>query len=159
MIVASDASPINYLVLIGAEHVLQLLFGEIVIPPAVERELTHRNTPAVVKTWMAQPPQWLRVQAPSTVRADLDLDAGEVEAISLSLELHAEALLIDDRKGSLAATRQGLNTVGTITVLEFAARKGLLSLDDAFARLLKTNFRVAPRLIVEAVERSRSHPA
>ena len=34
MIVVSDTSPLNYLILIGHEDVLPILFGEIVAPPA-----------------------------------------------------------------------------------------------------------------------------
>jgi len=158
MIVVSDASPINYLVLIGADHVLPVLFGGIIVPPAVHSELLHINAPAGVKAWMARPPEWFSVQAPSAVGSELDLDAGEREAISLSLELDADAILVDDRKGSLAANLRGLKTIGTISVLEFGAQRGLLLLEDAFARLLKTNFRIAPRLIAEALDRNRSHP-
>ena len=35
MIVLSDTSPINYLVLIGHIDILPTLFGQVVVPPAV----------------------------------------------------------------------------------------------------------------------------
>ena len=35
MIVVSDTSPLNYLVLIGADHVLPSLFGQVMAPPEV----------------------------------------------------------------------------------------------------------------------------
>ena len=35
MIVLSDTSPINYLILIGHIDILPTLFGQIVVPPAV----------------------------------------------------------------------------------------------------------------------------
>jgi predicted nucleic acid-binding protein len=58
----------------------------------------------------------------------------------------------------LEAERRGLKTISTITILETAAGRGLLSLEEAFRRLLKTNFRVAPRLLAEALERHRQRP-
>ncbi len=39
MIVVSDTSPLNYLVLIGADHVLPILFGRVVAPPVVLSEM------------------------------------------------------------------------------------------------------------------------
>ena len=35
MIVVSDTSPLNYLVLLGVEQVLPKLFGEVLVQPAV----------------------------------------------------------------------------------------------------------------------------
>jgi predicted nucleic acid-binding protein len=39
MIVIADTSPLNYLVLIGEAEVLRRLYGQVVIPEAVLREL------------------------------------------------------------------------------------------------------------------------
>ncbi len=68
MIVVSDTSPINYLVLIEADHVLPVLFGKVVAPPAVISELQHQKTPAKVSAWAASPPAWLEIRA-GAVRA------------------------------------------------------------------------------------------
>jgi predicted nucleic acid-binding protein len=65
MIVVSDTSPLNYLVLIGAIDVLPELFQEVRVPPAAMRELTHDRTPEAVKVWAASPPDWLLITAPS----------------------------------------------------------------------------------------------
>ena len=156
MIVVSDTSPLNYLVLLGVEHVLPQLFGEVYIPPAVLTELSRRETPDAVRNFVSQPPDWLQVRSPTTVNADLDLDPGETEAISLSLELRADALLIDDRKGRNASAALGLTTVGTLTVLEAAASKGLLQLPETVAKLQKTNFRASASLLDEALKRDEA---
>lgn len=42
MIVVSDTSPLNYLVLIGQEKLLQTLFGEVVIPQAFSMNCAAR---------------------------------------------------------------------------------------------------------------------
>jgi predicted nucleic acid-binding protein len=45
MVVIADTSPLNYLILVGHADVLPELYGEVVIPPAVLRELQHFNAP------------------------------------------------------------------------------------------------------------------
>ena len=45
MIVIADASPLNYLVLIGQAEILARHYGQVVIPLAVLRELQHPETP------------------------------------------------------------------------------------------------------------------
>ncbi len=49
MIIVSDTSPLNYLVLVSYVEVLPQLFGQIIIPQAVFDELSHAKTPAPVK--------------------------------------------------------------------------------------------------------------
>jgi len=61
MIVVSDTSPLNYLVLVGAIDVLPKLFGEVYVPLAVIQELQHPRTPVPVKQWAQSPPDWLRI--------------------------------------------------------------------------------------------------
>ena len=51
MIVVSDTSCITNLITIGAVDLLSSLFGEVIIPPAVERELrrTHPTVPGFIQ--------------------------------------------------------------------------------------------------------------
>src|SRR5258705_7980536 len=60
-LIVSDASPLNYLVLIEAVEILPSLFASITIPAAVKEELSHPNAPSAVKSWIASPPFWLRI--------------------------------------------------------------------------------------------------
>jgi len=159
MIVVSDTSPLNYLVLIGAEHILPKLFGELLIPPAVQAELMRAGTPTKVKAWAAHAPAWFCIQRPAQIVTGLDLDSGETEAISLALEVGADAILIDDRKGRSMASRHGLTLIGTISVLEMAARRGLVTLPEVFDQLRQTNFRASPQLLADALERSGNQSA
>jgi predicted nucleic acid-binding protein len=46
MIVVADASPLNYLVLIEQIGLLPTLYGSVLIPEAVHRELQRPGTPA-----------------------------------------------------------------------------------------------------------------
>src|SRR5215470_19877607 len=64
MLVVSDTSPINYLVLMRQETLLPTLYERVVIPPAVHEELQRSQTPEEVRQWIAHPPVWLSVQRP-----------------------------------------------------------------------------------------------
>jgi predicted nucleic acid-binding protein len=54
MIVVADTGPIHYLILCGHIALLHDLYGQVVIPEAVGRELTHPAAPAAVRSWMAE---------------------------------------------------------------------------------------------------------
>ena len=155
-VVVSDTSPLHYLILCGAESILPSLFRQVVIPPTVFRELQQPNTPPPVRQWAASLPTWVAVQSPKTVNLKLDVDAGELEAICLAQEIHADAVLMDDRAGRNAAIHCGLAVVGTIGLLEQAAARGLIELPTALARLRQTNARLDPELIHAALARDQA---
>jgi predicted nucleic acid-binding protein len=79
-LVVSDTSPLNYLVLIEAVHLLPKLVSGVLIPPTVAAELAHPRTPAVVRQWISNPPPWLEIVAPMNVDPSLDLDRGEAQS-------------------------------------------------------------------------------
>lgn len=86
MIVVSDTSPLNYLILIGKIGVLPDLLGEVIIPRAVFLELKAEQTPGAVKKWVSSTPEWLTIREDSLV-SDIrlgHLGAGEREAIQLA---------------------------------------------------------------------------
>ena len=43
MIVVSDTTPINYLVLVGKQDILPLLFGQVIVPEAVLEAAAERG--------------------------------------------------------------------------------------------------------------------
>jgi predicted nucleic acid-binding protein len=119
VIVVADASPLRYLILIEHVHVLPALFGEVIVPPVVVAELTNEQTPQEVRRWLADKPEWLRVQTPRETLPQLsgEIDEGEREAIALAVELRADALLIDDRHARRHAEALTCPAVGTLGVL------------------------------------------
>jgi predicted nucleic acid-binding protein len=148
MIVVSDTSPINYLILIEFQHLLPTLFERVLIPEAVQRELRAGGTLEPVRQFVDAAPAWLEVRSVPNVPATLThLDAGEGEAIALGLAVGAEVILLDERKGRQAAKEQGRTVSGMLGVIGLAAERKLVSLEDAIDRLQKTNFRVSPRLL------------
>src|ERR1017187_2164118 len=121
MIVVSDTSPITALLAVEKAELLKQLFGEVVIPNAVETEL--RRTHPVL-------PAWLRVQLlQNSAKANLyarSVDGGEAEAIALAEELHADHPLIDERKGRRLTQQHGVPVVGLLGVILLARRAGLI---------------------------------
>ena len=81
VIVVSDTSPLNYLLLINAIHVLPDLFDEVYVPAAVMGEMQQPRTPEPVKLWAQSPPVWLKVRtAAPIVLQPARLGPGEAEA-------------------------------------------------------------------------------
>ncbi len=62
-VVVADATPLHYLILIGAVNVLPRIFEKIHAPMEVRDELSCEAAPPPVRTWMQQPPHWLEVLA------------------------------------------------------------------------------------------------
>jgi predicted nucleic acid-binding protein len=153
MIVISDTSPLNYLVQIGLVDLLPALYQAIVVPTAVASELRDGGAPTPVRAFMAAPPPWLTVRPVSSVDPSIGLGRGENEAISLALEIGADRILVDDRVARRAARDRGLSAVGTLTVLDNAAERNLVSFPQAVGRLRTTNFRMPEAVVAELLRR------
>jgi predicted nucleic acid-binding protein len=147
MIVVSDTSPINYLVLIELQGLLPKLFDRVLIPEAVHRELRSDAAPDPIKRFLVGAPDWLDVRpSPEIDPGLLQLDSGEREVIALALSAGADLVLLDERKGRQAARQRGIRVSGTLGVIRLAADQGLITLTDALDRVEKTNFRATPKL-------------
>ncbi len=130
MIVVSDTSPINNLAAIHQLHLLQQLYGTILIPEAVYRELTDPDFP-VAGAVEVQTSDWIQTCAVGNrtlVEAlSNELDIGEAEAIALAVEIQADQVLIDERRGRVIATRFNLHYTGILGVLVEAKSRGLIA--------------------------------
>lgn len=156
MIVVSDTSPLNYLVLIGQVDLLPTLFGRVVVPPAVLRELQHSGAPDIVRSWASHPPCWIESQAPIAQPRFEELGEGENEAIALAVQIGAELLLIDERLATTVAHSLGLKATGTLGVLDWAAERGLIELPAVVQRLRQTSFRCSDSLYAGLLRRDAS---
>jgi predicted nucleic acid-binding protein len=152
MLVVADSSPLIVLVNIEQIAVLPTLFRQVVIPPQVAAELAHPNRPELVRELFANRPPWLLERAPAAIEPIPALHAGELAAISLAQELKADLLLIDEMLGRKAAADRQIPFTGTIGVIELAAERGLLDLQDAFARVKRTDFWIAHDLLDERLK-------
>ena len=150
MIVVSDTTPLNDLIFTESVHVLPVLFGRVYAPSAVSVELSHAKSPDPVRAFADSPPEWLTVQDPSRIDLSQKLGNGEAAAIASAEELRADWVLMDERKGSREAHNRGLRVVGTLTLLEEAAAKGLLDDERTRDRLVNgTTFYVADEVLRE----------
>ena len=148
MIVISDTSVVSNLVSIDRLDILPRLYGAVIIPTAVKKELQLYDAPINA----ASSTGWLRTESIKAIdwydELSARLDAGEAEAIVLAKELGADALLIDERKGRKIAVEQGLPVIGLLGVLIAAKNKGIVEgVKPLVDRMMNENgFRVSPNL-------------
>jgi predicted nucleic acid-binding protein len=157
-VVVADTSPILYLHLIGEIQVLPALFGEIHLPAAVYSELCHSAAPPALREWALAKPVWLPIAA-AAVLSDPEtalLDDGERAAIALAESIHADLLLMDERKGARVSLRKGFEVTRTLGILDLAARRGLIDIADCFERLKATNFRYRTEMLESLLARYRA---
>ena len=160
-LIIADTGPINYLVLIGNIDLLPVLFEKVILPSAVQAELTDPDVPPSVRNWIADPPAWIDVHATPSRQSGLlsveGLDEGEAAAIALAISLDADLLLMDDRKGVSVARAKGLRVTGTLGILDLAAQRGLVSFPQAVERLRQTTFRI-PEALLDSLMKKHPQP-
>lgn len=104
MSVVSDTTPLNYLVLIGQQHLLHELYGRVLIPEAVHEEMQRASTRVKVHAFISNPFGCLEVHAVPAADSTLNLGAGEREAVTLAQTLRADMLLLTTVKPSVLRT-------------------------------------------------------
>jgi hypothetical protein len=106
-----------------------MLYRQVLIPDAVFEELTDSKRDLRPAIDLASMP-WLTVAAATnqsrTEELLENLDAGEAQAIVLAIELQADLLLVDERRGRRTAAAAGLTIMGLIGVVARAKRAGLI---------------------------------
>ncbi len=153
MIIVSDTSVITNLLQIGKIEILPAIFGKILVPVAVWDELAilEPQRRALLRF------DWLEIkQAKDRQQVTLlceTLDLGESEAIVLAIEIHADYLLMDERKGREKAKNLGIQVTGLLGVLFQAKAIGIFpSIKPIMDELLtKTGFRLHKSLYEEAL--------
>lgn len=155
MLVVSDATPLNILIRLGHVEVLPALFERVAVPSSVVEEMSRSATPAVVRAWTANPPDWISIHVRDTADSPTSLrHQGERDAIALAQQIAADAILLDDEKPRAQAKRLGLRVVGTVGILEVAADRGLLEdLAGVHVRLRATDFRIADAVLANSLAR------
>jgi len=124
----SNTSPVLYLHLTGHLDLLAQLYGEVVVPSAVEDELRAGAERGVAVPDIAAIP-WCRamsVASSESIPLVIDLGRGEAEVIALGLENPGSRLVLDDTLARRIARLQNLSFTGTLGVLVKAKQRGLL---------------------------------
>ena len=158
MIVVSDTSPLSGLAIVGKLSLLQALYGQIVIPEAVASELRRggQDEPRIAQALALS---WVEIKPPTNhplideLQTIYKLDKGESEAITLALEINADALLIDERLGRREASRLGLSITGMLGVLLAAKKQNLVSAVRPIVDVLmkEAGFRISRQLYREVM--------
>lgn len=158
MLIVSDTSPITNLIKIGQLDILEKLFNTVVITYKVYNELLNYEN----QKHEIEKRKWILIERISNhdkvKELEIQLDAGEAEAIVLAQELEADTLVIDERKGRKIAEGYGLKIIGLLGILIIAKKQGYI---EAIKPLLdelikKVGFRVSEalyyRVLMEAEE-------
>ena len=156
-IIIADASPLIALATVEQLDLLQKLYGSVIIPQGVERELClDSDLPGSRRLKQAIDAGWLKVNRSSLPDEALQqllqiLDAGESEAILLSESLSSKQslrfLLIDERKGRIIAQKRGIRIAGTGAILIAAKNKGHIdSVRNILDAMQDTGYRLSNAL-------------
>jgi predicted nucleic acid-binding protein len=130
----ADAGPIIHLSWIGQLGLFSALFEEVLVPPAVQHEVTRAgpHVPGIEAIRTAFTAGSLHVQpvkdsvAVDELQRAIGLDRGESEAIVLLREAGSDVLLIDERRARAYAEREILPVTGTIGILLRARDRSLI---------------------------------
>ena len=159
LIVVSNSSVIIALARICRLDLLEKLFGKIIVPKAVWREVTVGGKPGHEKVLRAG---FIRVEEVHDRRLTMLLkelvDDGEAEAITLALEVDANVLLVDDRDARSMAKKLGLQVMGTLGVLALAKHRGLIpEVKPIVEELIESGFWISKRILEEFLRELGEH--
>jgi predicted nucleic acid-binding protein len=120
VIIISDTSVVSNLILIDHLHILYDLFGEIIIPTAVKKEILRLEEYGIDLSKFHNS-KWIKTKDPINKEMEKNLleslDAGESAAITLAYELNADYLAIDERAGRRTAKSLGIQIIGLVGIL------------------------------------------
>jgi len=161
MIIVADTTPLISLMKVGHLNLIHDLFGEILIPEAVYRELVD-NTKFLNESKQIMESPYIKkaeVENPKAVellRRSSGLDAGESEAIILSDSIKASLLLMDEIKGRQVARQMGIQLMGTIGILLTAYQEKILTKEeilDCIDTLKTTGRHISNELYAQLIQK------
>ena len=127
-IIVCNSSPIINLCNVGLLSLFKSLYGQVIIPNAVFKELTVKGSghkhDGLIRSFVDA--KILRLKTPHNAELiallGKDLDEGESEVIALALELKADVVLIDEMDARDVAGSYNLHITGFIGMLLKAQR-------------------------------------
>lgn len=128
MTVVSNSSPLIILYKCNQLGLLQQFFGGVMIPQAVYDEVVHQakdreQSAAISGCDFIE----VRAIAATALGFSRKLDRGEQEALALTTELHADFLLLDDKRAQKEAAVLNLPYIPTFALFVKAAQVGIIS--------------------------------
>ncbi len=163
-VVVSDAGPIIHLDELDCLDVLSD-FAEVLIPPIVWEEIEHHRPTALMTTSVVLREMSVSAEAPETLESLtrlFTLHRGELQALQLAMEQHADLILTDDTAARLAANSMGIPMHGTLGLLVRAFRRSQKSRAEV-VRLLQliptqSTLHIKRTLLDELIHLTQSEP-
>ena len=162
MKIVSNSTPLIALSRINKLELLHSIFGSILIPNAVFDEVVLEGVGKAGVMEVANAPWIIKMEVQNLLAVSMlqmDLDAGEAEAVVLAKELGADFLLLDEKKARRVARNLEIKHMGTVGILGLAATKGLISnIDSIFDKLEQNGFRFTEDVrnkVKEEIEHSK----
>ncbi len=131
MKVVIDTSPLISFAVLDLLGVLEKLFPSTFVPQAVYREIEAGGNKGDKREYIEyiEILKFVKDRVSHPVEKKLlhpKLGKGETEAITLSLRLKADILLLDDKKARTTAESHGIKCIGTLGMLTLAKKKGFI---------------------------------
>ncbi len=157
----ANSTPLIYLAKVGKIELLRSLFSKIYIPEAVKYEVIDQgkahNEPDAVIVEQAIQEGWIIVRKTKTlpILQEMGIDLGEMEAISLAVEMKQKEILLDQTHARVAAELVGLTPRGTLFVLLRALKESRINQKEyrlLLESLIKVGFRMSEELYLNALK-------
>jgi uncharacterized protein len=152
--VISNTSPLQYLYQLDLLELLPALYGEILVPYGVAKEIAAGRARGVSLPVLEAIP-WLQIQ--EVANAALlplvpDLGVGEREVLALALERSDPLVILDDALARRFAQRLEIALTGTLGLLLKAKKIGRIErIEPLLDRLEDLNFRLTPETRVHVL--------
>jgi predicted nucleic acid-binding protein len=153
--VICNTSPLLYLHQVSQLDLLGKLYGAVIVPRAVEKELLAGQDRGLDVPEISAI-DWIHIRAPmggNILPAIVDLGRGEAEVIALGLELEGSLLVLDDQLARKIAKINQLYYTGTVGLLIRAKQRGFLhSVRPVLEQLQKTTMWISEELVQLVLE-------
>lgn len=151
-----NTTPLIALCHVGQLNLLKKMYGEIMIPHAVYRELSEKQE-SVCKKQVDASLDWIHVEEIENQMAKsmfkTQLHDGEVEVMILAKERDADIVIIDDANAKKHAKYLKLPVTGTLGVLIKAKKQGYISeLKPIIQEMVNKNIYISEKLMQLCLE-------
>lgn len=151
-----NTTPLIALCHVGQLELLKKIYGEIMIPQAVYRELSEKKE-SICKKQVDNALDWIHVEKIENQMAKsmfkTQLHDGEVEVMILAKEKNADTVIIDDANAKKHAKYLKLPVTGTLGVLIKAKLRGYISeLKPVIQEMIDKNIYISEKLMKLCLE-------
>lgn len=153
MLIIADSSALLALAVCDGLPLIERLFEAVKVPQAVFDEVIVEGKPAaeVLRAYLAN--KVASIELDDFVIAAEGLGQGELEAMALYKHLHADYLLIDDKRARKVARLNHIQITGSQGILLLAKHEGLIECVAPFIRRLRTSdIRISESLIQRTLQ-------